>query len=150
MKASKRFVIKKDELTDVITYMEYEKNKGFKVTPKKNATFEDMINVNEMIIVNPSLIEKLIIKKCNKSLVKIMNMLNLVSDEDDDTGYAIVLDEISRLYSLLENKYQKYLEEKDYDLMKKKVLLIKQEVQARQNRILEYDYQESKKGKSSR
>ena len=41
-------------------------------------------------------------------------MLSIVSeDDDDDTGYSIVLDEISRLQSLLNNKYKKYLEEKD-------------------------------------
>ena len=61
----KRFVVKKDAKTDVITYMEYEKLKGFSVKPKTNVTFEDMINVNEMILINPSLIEKLVSKKCS-------------------------------------------------------------------------------------
>lgn len=151
MSFNKRFVIKKDERTDVITYMEYEKREGFTVKPKKNISFEDMINVSEMIIVNPSLIEKLILKKCNKSLIKIMNMLSIVSeDDDDDTGYAIVLDEISRLQSLLNNKYKKYLEEKDYELMEKKVLLIKQEVEIRRQRALDFEYETNKKGKSSR
>lgn len=150
MSFNKRFVVKKDEQTDVITYMEYEKREGFSVKPKKNISFEDMINVSEMIIVNPSLIEKLILKKCNKSLIKIMNMLSIVSDDDDDTGYAIVLDEISRLQSLLENKYKKYLEEKDYELMKKKILLIKQEALSRKQRALDIEYEANRKGKSSR
>lgn len=150
MSFNKRFVVKKDEQTDVITYMEYEKREGFTVKPKKNISFEDMINVSEMIIVNPSLVEKLILKKCNKSLIKIMKMLSIISDDDDDTGYAIVLDEISRIQGLLENKYKKYLEEKDYELMKKKILLIKQEVLSRQQRALEFEYETNKKGKSSR
>ena len=50
MKEERKFVVKKDAKTDVITYMEYEKLKGFSVKPKKNVSFEDMINVDEMKI----------------------------------------------------------------------------------------------------
>ena len=67
MAEEKRFVVKKDAKTDVITYMEYERLKGFNVKPKKNVSFEDMINVESMILINPSLIEKLIsMNKINK------------------------------------------------------------------------------------
>ena len=46
MKNQKKFIVKKDEKTDIITYMEYEKIKGLNIKPKHNKNFEDMINVD--------------------------------------------------------------------------------------------------------
>ena len=77
MSEERKFVVKKDAKSDVITYMEYEKLKGFNVKPKKTLNFEDMINVNEMIIINPTLIEKLIDKKCTRTFEKILTIPRL-------------------------------------------------------------------------
>lgn len=152
MESEKRYVIKKDAKTDVISYMEYEKLKGFSVKPKNNITFEDMINVNEMILINPSLIEKLISKKCTKSFDKIIKMLSIVSDdEDDDSGYMLILDEIERFKNLLVNKYKQYMEEKEYELNLKKLELLKEEVEHRKNALIEtLNIELSRKGKSPR
>ena len=152
MKSERKFVIKKDAKTDVITYMEYEKLKGFSVKPKNNVTFEDMINVDEMILINPSLIEKLITKKCTKTFDRIIKMISIVSDDDDDdSGYMLILDEIERFKNLLVNKYQKYMEEKEYELNLKKLELLKEEIEHRKNALIEtLDVELSRKGKSSR
>lgn len=153
MGINKRFVIKKDAKTDVITYMEYEKLKGLKMKPKKSASFEDMISVNEVIVINPSLIEKLIDKKCSRTFSKIIRMMSFVSDdEDDDSGYMLILDEIERFKNLIVNKYKSYMEEKEYNILLKKLELLEQEVIARKARAIEmfYDYENSKRGKSSR
>ncbi len=153
MGINKRFVIKKDAKTDVITYMEYEKLKGLKMKPKKSASFEDMISVNEVIVINPSLIEKLIDKKCSRTFSKIIRMMSIVSDdEDDDSGYMLILDEIERFKNLIVNKYKSYMEEKEYNILLKKLELLEQEVIARKARAIEmfYDYENSKRGKSSR
>lgn len=148
----KRFVVKKDAKTDVITYMEYEKLKGFSVKPKNNITFEDMINVDEMILINPSLIEKLISKKCSRTFDKIVKMFSIVSDDadDSDSGYMLILDEIERFKNLLINKYQKYMEEKEYEFNLKKLELLKQEIENRRVSLIETLDVEYKKGKSSR
>ena len=148
----KRFVVKKDAKTDVITYMEYEKLKGFSVKPKTNVTFEDMINVNEMILINPSLIEKLVSKKCSRTFDKIVKMLSVVSDDEDDSdpGYMLILDEIERFKNLLVSKYQKYMDEKEYELNLKKLELLKQEIEHRRAALIETLDVEYKKGKSSR
>ena len=149
----KRFVVKKDAKTDVITYMEYEKLKGFSVTPKNSANFEDMINVEKMILINPSLIEKLIFKKCNKTFNKILKMLSVVSsdDEDDDTGYMLILDELERFKNLLVNKYKQYMDEKEYELNIKKLELLEQEIENRRQALIEtLDIEQTRKGKSSR
>lgn len=152
MTINKRFVVKKDSESDVITYMEYEKRKGFRVKPKKTISFEDMINVNEMIVINPSLIRKLISKKCNRSFNKIIKMMKIVidSDEDDsDSGYMLIHDEIERFRMLLINKYKAYMDEKEYELNIRKLEMLKQEVDARRNSFIEQLEFENKK-KSSR
>ena len=153
MGVSKRFVVKKDSKTDVITYMEYEKLKGLKMKPKRNVRFEDMISVNEVVVINPSLIEKLIDKKCSRTFSKIVKMMSLVSDdEDDDTGYMLILNEIERFKNLIINKYRSYMEEKEYNILLKKIELLEQEVLARRSRFLDmlYDYEQSSRGKSAR
>lgn len=153
MESEKKYVIKKDVKTDVITYMEYEKLKGFSVKPKPDVSFEDMINVNEMILINPSLIEKLISKKCNKSFDRIIKMLSVVADDedDDDSGYALILDEIAKFKSLLVGKYKDYMEEKEYELSLKKLELLKEEVEHRKNALIKsLEMEVNKKSKSSR
>lgn len=152
MSIEKRFVVKKDIKTDVITYMEYEKLKGLKFKPKSNVNFEDMISVNEMIVINPGLIEKLVSKKCSRTFKKILKLMSLVSDDDDDSGYMLILDEIERLKNLVINKYKNYMEEKEYDVLLKKLEIIKQEAEYRKNKILEMNlsYEDNKRGKSSR
>ena len=153
MGVSKRFVVKKDSKTDVITYMEYEKLKGLKMKPKRNVRFEDMISVNEVVVINPSLIEKLIDKKCSRTFSKIVKMMSLVSDdEDDDTGYMLILNEIERFKNLIINKYRSYMEEKEYIILLKKIELLEQEVLVRRSRFLDmlYDYEQSSRGKSAR
>ena len=114
MKNQKKFIVKKDEKTDIITYMEYEKIKGLNIKPKHNKNFEDMINVDEMIIINPSLINKLIDKKCQKNFERIIKMLSIIfeDDSDDDTPVTLALTEIERFKNLLITKYKDYMEEK--------------------------------------
>ena len=152
MSIDKRFVVKKDDKTDVITYMEYDKIEGFRVKPKKTVSFEDMINVNEMIVINPSLIQKLISKKCTRSFDKIIKMMSVVSDDEDDgdTGYMLVHDQLERFRMLLINKYKAYMDELEYETTLKKIELLKQEVEARRNRLIEQLDLEVSKKKSSR
>ncbi len=152
MSIDKRFVVKKDDKTDVITYMEYDKIDGFRVKPKKTINFEDMINVNEMIVINPSLIQKLISKKCTRNFDKILKMMSVVSEDEDDgdTGYVLVHDQLEKFRMLLINKYKAYMDEAEYETTLKKVELLEQEVEARRNRLIEQLDLEVSKKKSSR
>ena len=148
----KKFVVKKDAKTDVITYMEYEKLKGFSVKPKEGASFEDMINVEKMVLINPSLIEKLIDKKCSKTFDKILKMISVVSsdDEDDDSGYMLILDEIERFKNLLINKYKQYMDEREYEMNIKKLELLEEEIEHRRQSLIETLDMTNSKGKSAR
>ena len=140
MEPSRKFIVKKDAKTEVITYMEYENLKGFNVKPKHNINFEDMINVEEMILINPGLIEKLVDKKCKRTFEKIITMISIASEEDDDEGdasFMLILDEIERFKNLIINKYKNYIEEKEYETLLKKLEILKAEIERRRNYILE-------------
>ena len=69
------YLIVKTKDKKEITYFEYDKLTGFKMTSKnKNIKLKDAINVNKMVIINPSLIEKLITKKINQKMKKLIDL----------------------------------------------------------------------------
>ena len=94
---------------------------------------EDIINVDEMVIINPSLIEKLISKKCKKTLERILKFISFIYD-DDETGeesVELALNEIAKFKELLDTKYKEYMKEKEYKLMIKKLEILENEVKLR-------------------
>ena len=129
----KRFVVTKDENTQTITYKEYDSLKGYDFKPKNKLSKEDIINVDEMVIINPSLIEKLISKKCKKTLERILKLISFIYD-DDETGeesVTLALNEIAKFKELLDTKYKEYMKEKEYKLMLKKLEILENEVKLR-------------------
>lgn len=135
MAISRRFVVKKDAHEETITYMEYEKLKGFNVKPKDSFEMDDMINVNEMIIINPGLIEKLVFKKCKRRLEKIILMLSVVYEDEstDDGNIEMVLDEMEKFKTMLRKKYKEYLKKEEYKLYIKKIEILESEARIRLN-----------------
>lgn len=130
---TKRFVVTKDENTQTITYKEYDSLKGYDFKPKNKLSKEDIINVDEMLIINPSLIEKLISKKCKKTLERILKLISFIYD-DDETGeesVTLALNEIAKFKELLDTKYKEYMKEKEYKLMLKKLEILENEVKLR-------------------
>lgn len=130
---TKRFVVTKDENTQTITYKEYDSLKGYDLKPKNKLSKEDIINVDEMVIINPSLIEKLISKKCKKTLERILKLISFIYD-DDETGeesVTLALNEIAKFKELLDTKYKEYMKEKEYKLMLKKLEILENEVKLR-------------------
>ena len=135
MAISRRFVVKKDAHEETITYMEYEKLKGFNVKPKDSFEMDDMINVNKMIIINPGLIEKLVFKKCKRRLEKIILMLSVVYEDEstDDGNIEMVLDEMEKFKTMLRKKYKEYLKKEEYKLYLKKIEILESEARIRLN-----------------
>ena len=130
---TKRFVVTKDENTQTITYKEYDSLKGYDFKPKNKLSKEDIINVDEMVIIIPSLIEKLISKKCKKTLERILKLISFIYD-DDETGeesVTLALNEIAKFKELLDTKYKEYMKEKEYKLMLKKLEILENEVKLR-------------------
>ena len=113
MKSSNiNYLVVKDKDSKSVTYFEYDKINGYNLKPK-NTPFKDCINVNKMIIVNPSLIETLVTKKINNKFNKLIKLINyLYTDEDaSGEGYRLALNEISKFRMELINKYRLYLSE---------------------------------------
>ena len=135
MAISRRFVVKKEAQEETITYMEYEKLKGFNVKPKESLSIEDMINVNEMIVINPGLIEKLVSKKCKRRLEKIIMMLSIIYEDEscDDGAIELVLDELEKFKSMIRKKYKDYLKKEEYKLYLKKIEILESEARIRIN-----------------
>lgn len=149
----KKYFVVKDKNSKAITYFEYDKMEGYDLSPKKGVKIEDAINVNKVVIINPSLAEKVAKKKLDLKFRKLLQLLNIIFETDDDTGTAYYqgLNEVSKLRMELLNKYRKHLEEEEANLMEKKLDILEQELKVRiyylqQN--YQNDYSNSMEGKS--
>ena len=140
----KMYYFVKNKNDKAITYFEYDKMEGYDLTPKKGMKIEDAINVNKVVIINPSLAEKVAKKKFDLKFRKLLTLLNIIFESDDDTGtaYQEGLNEVSKLRMELINKYRKHLEKEEADLMNKKLDILEQELKLRLY-YLEQNYQEN-------
>ncbi len=154
MDKDQRFLIVKTKDSKEIRYFEYNKIDGYSLTPKSNIHFEDAIDVNRMIIINPSLIEKIVDKKIKRKFDTLITMLGIVCEEDDQSGegYKLALDEAEKFRGELVNKYKRYLENEKLDLMFKKISILEDELKLRLqaiiDRAMEIEEEYNKEGKS--
>ena len=80
----RNYFINKDNKTGEIVYLEYDKN-GYSVSPKTKK--KDDIEVNKIVFVSPELTSKLLKKKIDIKINKLLNEYNTIDDdEDDDNG----------------------------------------------------------------
>ena len=106
------YFISKDNKSGEIIYLEYDKD-GYKVTPKRKK--EDAIEVNKIVFVSPSLTKKLLKRKIDSKLTKLLYELNAINidNEDDDSSndgrIRDMLKEAERLKINIINNYKKYL-----------------------------------------
>ena len=121
------YFISKDNKSGEIVYLEYDKE-GYKVTPKRKK--EDAIEVNKIVFVSPKLTEKLIKKKIDHKLDKLLYELNLINidDEDNDSGNSEkirdMLKEAEKFRLSIINNYKKYLCNSYITLTLKKMQII--------------------------
>lgn len=134
------YFISKDIKTGEIVYLEYNKN-GYKVTPKtKN---KDAIEVNKIVFVSPTLTEKILKKKINNKISRLLLELNTFYDEDSgdtDTESTRVRDkliEAERLKLNIINNYKKYLNGNYAGLTLKKLQIIIDGYRSRIHTIIE-------------
>ena len=131
-----RFLVVKSKDKKDIKYFDYNTIDGYNLTAKKDVHFADAIDVNKLVIINPSFIEKVATKKINNKFDKLINMMQVVcevGDEDESgEGYRIALNEASKLKTELWNKYRKFIAEKKLELMIKKIEILEDELKLRQ------------------
>ena len=149
MGSEQRFLVIKNKDEKTIKYFEYDKIKGYNIKPKNNVKFVDAINVNKMILINPSLIEKMIDKKTKRRLNYLINLMSTIFDSDDETGDGLylALDEVEKFRREVINKYRAYISEEKMNLLLKKIAILEDELNLR-IKYISYDYEMEKEGKS--
>ena len=132
-----KFLIVKDNKTKQIKYFDYDKIDGYKLSAKKNYNFFDDINVSRVIIINPSFSEKIARRKMNNKFERLLTMMQVVCEDDDKgEGLDIVLDEAEKFKMELINKYRKFLEAEELELMYKKIEIVERELDLRRKAII--------------
>ena len=138
---TKKFLVVKNKDEKMIKYFEYEKLKGYKITPNKNIRFEDAINVDTMILISPTLIEKMVEKKVNRKMSYLINMMTFISensDEDSEEGFYYALTEVEKFRAELYNKYKNYIREEKMILLDKKLAILEDELKLRLRYLMYY------------
>ena len=127
-----RYLIVKEKNKKEVMYLEYDKLNGYNITSKnKNLKLKDAINVNKMVIINPTFIEKLINKKINSKIKKLVDLISIIyeSDDDDPAGSLMqALNEVEKFKREILNKYLNYMTKEQIDLLEKKINILETEV----------------------
>ena len=142
---SNHYLIVKEKNKKEVAYFEYDKLNGFNMTSKnKNIKLKDAINVNKMVIVNPSMVEKLIDKKINIRMKKLINLIINIYDTDDDPGSSLMqaLNEIEKFKREMINKYLNYMNKKQLNALEEKIKMLEGEVTKRSYIINENSMEE--------
>lgn len=141
----KKYLIVKEKNDPSITYFEYDKMDGYDLSPKKNIKIKDAINVNKVVIINPSLMNKVATKKIDLKFKKLLQFMSVVFEEgnDDESGdaYREGLNEISKLRLEAQVKYRKYMDEEAFKMLEKKLDILEQELKARLYYLQQYYYE---------
>lgn len=89
------------------------------------------LNVKEIVIVHPEIIDSLIYSNFNKRYKKIWEYYLYSLQEDDDTTSGrlmMALDEIARLRSIIIRKYHRNISKQKEEMMLKKLKLLENEM----------------------
>ena len=110
----------------------YFKVDGYSLNSKnKNIKLKDAINVNKMVIINPGFIEKLINKKINIKIRKLVDLIaNIYDSDDEDPSGALMesLNEVEKFKREMINKYINYMTKEQVEILEKKVQILETEV----------------------
>lgn len=128
--ANRYNIVKKEK--ESISIINFDAIEGYKIEPKNKINYDGIV-VNKMVVVNNSLIEKLIKRKIKNKLEKylILIMQEVEEDSDSDSTLNEILDDLKRYKSIIKNKYKKYLEEKYLIALNKKIEIIEYEIKKR-------------------
>lgn len=135
MAENKKYFIVKDRNDLSITYFEFDKVHGYDLHPR-NVKIKDAIDVDQIVIINPSMMQKLAFRKVDAKFQKIVKLLMFVlSSENDDDGtggtYQESLNEISKLRMEILVHYKNKLKEADFEEFNRKLDMLEQELRLR-------------------
>ncbi len=91
--------------------------------------YEVKINKEKIVVYNQKIIDVLIKSKLMPEFNKLIKQILVFISEDNDPDEAVfLLDELSRLYSVYLNKYEKYLSSKEKKSFNKNVNILSNEL----------------------
>lgn len=99
----------------------------YKLNPNKN----ENLQVKEILIISPEIINILVASNFNKKYKKIIaKYIEIVQSDNEDSGdsLAILLDEVARLHTIILKKYQTLLKKKDLDKFIKKLRMLEHDI----------------------
>lgn len=134
-----------------IVLIDYDKFKGFKFLPKNRVKY-DGITVNKMVVIKPSMIEKVLRRKIkNKLDLYLKLIIKFVESDDSSNGDTLreALNDLTRYKSIINHKYKKYLDEKYLQILLKKIAILEYELNKRLL-YLEEEYYEKKETRRTR
>lgn len=110
------------------------KIQGFKISPRNNISY-DGIKVNQLVIINPSFVDKILKRKTKRKLEIYLQYLISILDENEgetDPGrLGMFLNDLTRYKSIINNNYRIYLDNLYYELLMKKINVIENELKSR-------------------
>ncbi len=133
----KHYYLSTEDYNGEIVYIDYSKAKGFKVTPKNQIKY-DGVMVNQMVIINPSFIEKVLKRKIKRKLDSylqyILQVLEMIENGEDEDGslIEIVLNDLDRYRRTIMNNYREFLEQRYVELLMKKIALLERELRIKE------------------
>ena len=139
------FVCKKGEDRQIV-WFDYNKLKGFDFSPKNNVKHGGII-VNKMVVIKPSMIEKVLRKKIKRKLDLYLKLIiKFIENNDSDSGDALreALNDLTRYKNIIDYKYRKYLDEKYLKILLKKIAILEYELNSKLISINNYEYEEEK------
>lgn len=123
----KNYIIAKGTYNGDITFVDYSKIDGLKITPKNKINYPG-VKVDSLIIIKPSFIEKVVKRKIKIKLDYYLKYIANLLDEDDDEGYRQALNSLTRFKDTIDYKYRKHLDDKYIDSMQKRISLLEREL----------------------
>lgn len=113
---------------------------GLILTPK-NAD-SSLLSVSKLYLLDDGFIRNAVLKRVDKKVNKLLLVYaSYVESGDDDSGVmGIFLDELSKIRLELKIKYRIYLQEKDYELLCKKLDILENATKTRA--VKDFSYEE--------
>lgn len=129
----------------------YFKVDGYSLNSKnKNIKLKDAINVNKMVIINQSLIDKIINRNIDSKFKKLINLILGIYDNSDDPAgnMMLALNEVEKFKREVINKYVNYMNKKQLEKLERKIRLLEGEIAKKSylmnERIDEVEYETRK------
>lgn len=131
----------KNKYEGKIISVDTKKKKGYKVKPKNKVKYDGVV-VNEMFVIKPSFVEKIIKRKVGVKLDSYLQyIIKMLEDESCDASSTnVVLSDLNRYKEMINNNYKQYLDKKYVELLLKKVELLEFELKKKLMELNAYNY----------